>query len=571
MTDRFIGSNDSRFVGKVVNVKDPKKQGRVQVRVFGLHDDTVKIPDRDLPWAMPIIPITHGASFQGKGQAPVGVVPGTVVVGYFLDADRTMLRLEGSVPSAGRTKPGKLVDGSYELDDELHDVPHASRGMDLNAALGLKNLPAVSQRGASYSAISAGIGHMATTAPGILSHLIANDPKNLSGAMGFAVMGMSKIMYINSLTSEDGNISTAAIALQRVIATAMMIHGVTNTIRNVNSLGTLIAPSALIATNMAMSSLSDLARSGGQNAIGNASLSAVYVNSRNNGFTPRNSPGIVPNAQQYYDSRNEGINTSRYTAAERTSLSQFTDQASTVGSVAQLSTLGGVDIIYDIAGAPAMATAALTDIASSSAIGMLYSSMNPSLMAAAISSLMSLSTTGGINLVFGMLSSSLASSMLGNVGGVIMNATSLLSSVSVSGSAIGNLLNNATNHLALAKKKEQIAFSASEPEAPSEPEPTTKTVSSATVKAAPTSTKPAVGNLDETMFEPETIVVAPVAQLENVVPQTIDSVENSDIMAQILNRQSTQSETAASSRDTFENRLSPKQRALLARQEKANG
>jgi hypothetical protein len=570
MTDRFIGSNDSRFVGKVVNVLDPKKQGRVQVRVFGLHDDAVKIPDRDLPWAMPIIPITHGASFQGKGQAPVGVVPGTVVVGYFLDSDKTMLRLEGSVPSAGRTKAGKLVNGSYELDDELHDVPHASRGMDLNAALGLKNLPAISQRGSSYSTVSAGIGHMATTTPGILSHLIANDPKNLSGAMNFAVMGMSKILFINSLTSEDGNISTAAVALQRVMATAMMIHGVSTTIRNVNSIGSLIAPSALVATNMAMSSLSDIARTDGQAGLGNASLSAVYVNSRMNGFTPRTSPGIVANAQQYYNPKNDGIYASRYTPSELNSLSEFTDQVNSVGSVSQLTTLGGVDTIYDTAGAPVMATAALTDIAASSAIGMLYSSLNPSLMAAAISSLMNLSSAGGINLVFGMLSSTLNSSVLGSVGGVIMNATSLLSGVSVSGSIIGNLLNNATHSLALAKKKEQIANLASAPEAPKEPETTTKTVSTAVVKAAAETTKPSVGNLDETMYEPE-LVTIPMTSLEDVVPKTADAVENSDIMSQLLNRQSTQSEAAASSRDTFENRLSPKQRALLARQEKANG
>jgi hypothetical protein len=289
-----------------------------------------------------------------------------------------------------------------------------------------------------------------------------------------------------------------------------------------------------------------------------------------NGFTPRTSPGIVANAQQYYNPKNDGIYASRYTPSELNSLSQFTDQVNSVGSVSQLTTLGGVDTIYDTAGAPVMATAALTDIAASSAIGMLYSSLNPSLMAAAISSLMSLSTAGGINLVFGMLSSTLNSSVLGSVGGVIMNATSLLSGVSVSGSIIGNLLNNATHSLALAKKKEQIANLASAPEAPKEPETTTKTVSTAVVKAAAETTKPSVGNLDETMYEPE-LVTIPMTSLEDVVPKTADAVENSDIMSQLLNRQSTQSEAAASSRDTFENRLSPKQRALLARQEKANG
>ena len=569
MTDRFIGSNDSRFVGKVVNVLDPKKQGRVQVRVFGLHDDDVKIPDKDLPWAMPIVPITHGASFQGKGQAPVGVIPGTVVVGYFLDSDKTMLRLEGSIPSAGRTKPGKLINGSYELDDELHDVPHASREMDLNAALGLKNLPAVSQRGAAYSTVSSGIGHMATATPGILSHLSTNDPNNLSGAMDYAVKGMNKILFINSLTSLGGNISTAATALQRAIATSMMIHGIANTIRNLNSIKTLIDPTALAATNMAVVSLSDLAKSGGQNSIGKASLSAVYVNSRMNGFTTTAAPGSVPNSQQYYNRENDGINSSKYTDTELANLSQFTNQVNSLGSVSQLTSLGGVDTIYNTLGGPAMATAALTDMAASSVINSILTTLNPSTMAAGISGLMNLSTIGGMNLVFGELSSTLAST-IGQVGSIITSTTSLLSSVAVSSSVINNLLNNATNNLALTKKKEQIAVLASEPEAPKEPEATTKTVSSAVVKPAASTSKPNVGNLDETMYEPEIVVVPPVAQLENVVPQTTDSVENSDIMSQILNRQ-TQSETAASARETLENRLSAEQRAIIARQERAIG
>ena len=568
MTDRFIGSNDSRFIGKVVNVMDPKKQGRVQVRVFGLHDDDVKIPDKDLPWAMPIVPITHGASFQGKGQAPVGVVPGTVVVGYFLDTDRTMLRLEGSVPSAGRTKPGRIVDGSYELDDELHDVPHASREMDLNAAIGLKNLPAISQRGTSFSTVSAGVGHLAAVTPGILTNLIDSDPNNLSGAMNFAVKGMSKIIFINSLTAQDGNIATAAIALHRVMATAMLIHGVTNTIRNVNSIGSALSPNALMATNMAMTSLSTVAKSGGQLALGQASLSSVYVNSRMNGFTPVFTPGIVSNSNQYYDSSHDGVNTSRYTNEERTRLSQFSDRVNSTGNISQLSALGGVDAIYDIRGGPRMAKAALTDIAAASAIGLISSNIGTGSLVNAISSLMNLSAAGGINLVFGAASTVLAP-LLGNVGVIINTATSLLSAASSSASIVSSMFGVATQQLALVKKKGEIALQTSEPEDPKKPEATTKTVSSAETRAAATPAKPAVGNLDEAMYEPEQVVI-PQTPLETTVPQTIQSTDTNDIMTQLLNRPSTQAEASASSREVFENRVSPKQRAAIARQERAN-
>jgi hypothetical protein len=38
------------YVGKVVDVNDPEKIGRVRVRVYGIYEDT--IPDDDLPWAI---------------------------------------------------------------------------------------------------------------------------------------------------------------------------------------------------------------------------------------------------------------------------------------------------------------------------------------------------------------------------------------------------------------------------------------------------------------------------------------------------------------------------------------
>lgn len=38
-------------IGKVVDNKDPKKIGRVRIRVYGVYSDN--IPDSDLPWALP--------------------------------------------------------------------------------------------------------------------------------------------------------------------------------------------------------------------------------------------------------------------------------------------------------------------------------------------------------------------------------------------------------------------------------------------------------------------------------------------------------------------------------------
>lgn len=73
------------WVGVVENRLDPLKLGRCQVRIFGYHtEDKSLLPTSDLPWAMPMQPITS-AAVSGKGTTPVGPLEGTWVVGWFLD------------------------------------------------------------------------------------------------------------------------------------------------------------------------------------------------------------------------------------------------------------------------------------------------------------------------------------------------------------------------------------------------------------------------------------------------------------------------------------------------------
>jgi hypothetical protein len=179
---------------------DPFKQGRIQVRVFGIHDNESLIPDSDLRWATASLPINSGASYRGVGASPVGVIPGTVVDGYFGDADRTILIATGILPSAGRTRTGEIVDGSYALDQSYNDVANSARGIDLNAALGLKNLPALSQVGAVFPAISAGLGPLTDHTTPALQLMSEVDPLNMSGSMANSVNGFSKSYAINSLS-----------------------------------------------------------------------------------------------------------------------------------------------------------------------------------------------------------------------------------------------------------------------------------------------------------------------------------------------------------------------------------
>ena len=71
--------------GVVEDVLDPMKIGRVRVRVVGWHNpDKSELPSIDLPWALPIMPVTS-ASTTGIGNSSTGLVPGSVVIGFFRD------------------------------------------------------------------------------------------------------------------------------------------------------------------------------------------------------------------------------------------------------------------------------------------------------------------------------------------------------------------------------------------------------------------------------------------------------------------------------------------------------
>lgn len=75
------------WIGVVEERRDPEKLGRVKIRIFGYHpEDKTVIPTDDLPWAIPIHPISSAAS-SGIGMTPVGPLPGTWAIGFFLDGE----------------------------------------------------------------------------------------------------------------------------------------------------------------------------------------------------------------------------------------------------------------------------------------------------------------------------------------------------------------------------------------------------------------------------------------------------------------------------------------------------
>lgn len=126
MTERNLGQTVKMWIGTVTNVMDPHQSGRVQVRVFGLHDDFVNIPTADLPWAQVTQPTTSAA--RGRiGTAPVGLVVGSRVFGLWLDTDQQYPLVMGSLGRAGEIIQGQTQDGAPAVNTAVGSIPGATQ------------------------------------------------------------------------------------------------------------------------------------------------------------------------------------------------------------------------------------------------------------------------------------------------------------------------------------------------------------------------------------------------------------------------------------------------------------
>ena len=126
MTERNLGESFGWWVGLVVNVMDPHESGRVQVRVFGYHDDITNIPDETLPWALPIQPTTSAAI--GKiGTSPLGLIKGTRVIGFWADEDHQYPIVLGSFGKSGDIVPGLFENGAPKVDVQYGSAPAPSK------------------------------------------------------------------------------------------------------------------------------------------------------------------------------------------------------------------------------------------------------------------------------------------------------------------------------------------------------------------------------------------------------------------------------------------------------------
>jgi hypothetical protein len=87
---------NERFVARVVSILDTEMAGRLQIRIYGIHDDETRVPDIMLPWARCVFPVTNPVH-QGVAGQSVGMVPNSIVVGYFADDDYQIPLVDGTI------------------------------------------------------------------------------------------------------------------------------------------------------------------------------------------------------------------------------------------------------------------------------------------------------------------------------------------------------------------------------------------------------------------------------------------------------------------------------------------
>ena len=113
------------YTGLIEDRNDPLKLGRCKVRIIGLHThDAAKLPTADLPWAIPMQPITS-AALSGIGTSPLGLIEGTWVVVMFQDEDNQYPIILGSIGGIPQSASSDVsVDDStlkIKIDGELKE------------------------------------------------------------------------------------------------------------------------------------------------------------------------------------------------------------------------------------------------------------------------------------------------------------------------------------------------------------------------------------------------------------------------------------------------------------------
>jgi len=123
----------NHFIAEVRNVMDPWESGRIQIRIYGIHDDEQNIKDEDLKWAFVSMPVTS-ASTERIGTSPTGLIVGSRVIGYYLDDAEQIPVVTGSFHRGGKQKTqDDNTLGKDDIDSDYNDIPIGALGSNSTA------------------------------------------------------------------------------------------------------------------------------------------------------------------------------------------------------------------------------------------------------------------------------------------------------------------------------------------------------------------------------------------------------------------------------------------------------
>lgn len=118
MKNNYLGQDGFIwFKGVVESRDDPLKVGRLKVRIFGWHNDSIdEQPTESLPWSHPIIPLDHGKN-------TIGPTEGTWVFGFFSDAENAQQPyIIGVIPGMNESKAPSLDERTGHQDLRPDDI-----------------------------------------------------------------------------------------------------------------------------------------------------------------------------------------------------------------------------------------------------------------------------------------------------------------------------------------------------------------------------------------------------------------------------------------------------------------
>jgi hypothetical protein len=282
MTERSFGFDNKHWWGVVTNVMDPDQEGRVQIRIHGLHDNEIDIPNSVLPWAKPLQDITS-AAHNKIGKIPVGLIVGSTVFGHFLDGDQQYPLMIGTISKAGDPSNTETAGGSETLIAGTNSTPPGGRTSN-NAVItrSTQNIQSDDATKVTYPnytppeqkdsdgkditaaaiektkfATNPTVASLTTLGGSILSQLQSVDPKNINAVLPNAIAAFIKMKDLNAFSSSTGTLNVLGMTLGSALTSISNVLGTSTVINSLATAlnGSILSSNASMALYVALTNL----------------------------------------------------------------------------------------------------------------------------------------------------------------------------------------------------------------------------------------------------------------------------------------------------------------------------